>query len=335
MRRRRLTRREKRSKRKKAIIISTLCLLFVMTAGYAAFQTNLSITAKGTIKQKPITIEELKSKAVTSGDGLYADIYESGRYVYKGANPSNYITYNNEVWRIISVETDGTLKIMKNENIGTIAFDKEGYRDSTSNGAGGTYCATASTGCNAWAINDNFVNGSLSGTVLKDAEINTYLNSNYYNTLTAEAKNLIQSHTWAVGAVTYDNTDLAAQITSENNRLWTGNIALMSVSDYLKANTNIGQCGNLSINNTNYTTCSTTNWIYNIVPSGGYLWTISPYSGNSVSVFAILANNDYDGFMGFSPAYRTNRAATPALYLKSYIKLLGTGESSSPYTIVS
>ncbi len=34
---------------------------------------------------------------VASGDGLYADEYEDGKYTYKGANPNNYVTFNNEV----------------------------------------------------------------------------------------------------------------------------------------------------------------------------------------------------------------------------------------------
>lgn len=33
----------------------------------------------------------LKSKVVTSGDGLYEDSTESGRYVFRGANPNNFI----------------------------------------------------------------------------------------------------------------------------------------------------------------------------------------------------------------------------------------------------
>ena len=72
-----------------------------MTVGYAAFQTNINITAKGNILEKGITINDLKKLTVTSGDGLYKDTYETGRYVYKGANPNNYITFNNELWRII------------------------------------------------------------------------------------------------------------------------------------------------------------------------------------------------------------------------------------------
>ena len=65
---------------------------------------------------------------VTSGDGLYKDEYEDGKYTYKGANPNNYITFNDEEagWRIISINSDGTIKIMKNGSIGDIAWDTSG-----------------------------------------------------------------------------------------------------------------------------------------------------------------------------------------------------------------
>ena len=58
---------------------------------------------------------------VTSGDGLYEDEYEDGKYTYKGANPNNYITFNDETagWRIISINSDGTIKIMRDANINT------------------------------------------------------------------------------------------------------------------------------------------------------------------------------------------------------------------------
>ena len=36
-------------------------------------------------------------EVVTTGDGLYKDEYEEGKYTYKGANPNNYITFNNEM----------------------------------------------------------------------------------------------------------------------------------------------------------------------------------------------------------------------------------------------
>ena len=45
-----MRRYRRRNKQKRIIIISSICLLFMITAGYAAFSTNLNITAKGNIK---------------------------------------------------------------------------------------------------------------------------------------------------------------------------------------------------------------------------------------------------------------------------------------------
>ncbi len=39
---------------------------------------------------------------VSSGDGLYEDQYENGRYIYRGQSPNNYVEFNNELWRIIA-----------------------------------------------------------------------------------------------------------------------------------------------------------------------------------------------------------------------------------------
>lgn len=50
--RRRLTRREKRSRNKKIVLVSSICLLLCLCVGYAAFSTQLSLKAKGNIKEK-------------------------------------------------------------------------------------------------------------------------------------------------------------------------------------------------------------------------------------------------------------------------------------------
>ncbi|MCI9110795.1 MAG: hypothetical protein HFH47_03155, partial [Bacilli bacterium] len=265
--------------------------------------------------------------AVTTGDGLYVDEYEEGRYVYKGANPNNYITFNNETWRILAVESDGTLKIMKKDSIGNKEFDSFGLRDSTSNGTGGTYCADGSYGCNAWAVNDNFVNR---GTVLKDAELNTHLNNDYYNTLSSESQNLIQNHTWGIGPVTPSNTDLAAQIASENSTTWNGKIGLMGLSDFIRANTNTEQCGNFKLNNSNRNTCATTNYIVSSVPTSELLWTISPNVDNSIYLFCMDSRGYVDIFDAASGI-----AVCPTLYLTSKINIEGEGTEDNPYKIVS
>ena len=123
--RRRLTRKEKRNKTKKIIITTSISFLFIMVVGYAAFNTQLSLKAKGNIKSKKAS-DMLKENVVDEGDGLYKDIYEDGRYFYKGTNPNNYITFNNETWRILSVETDGSLKIIRKQSIGVRVWDESG-----------------------------------------------------------------------------------------------------------------------------------------------------------------------------------------------------------------
>ena len=319
-------RRRKLAKRKKIITITSICLLLCLSVGYAAFQTNLSITAKGHIKNKQYTVEDLKELAVTAGDGLYKDAYEEGRFVYKGANPNNYIIFNNETWRIISVENDGSIKILRNEVYGVRAFDSEILRDGSSNGAGGTYCANGAYGCNAWAVNDNFVNGSYSGTVLKDAELNTYLNGEYYNGINSD-KDKIVNHNFSVGAVTEDNNDLAAQITNENSYKWNGKIGLITVSEYIRANNNQGTCGTLSLISSNYNICKSTEWMH----YGDTWWTLSPSASDSEYVYR--ANN----LSGISRSLASNNSfgnIRPALYLTPNITLNGMGTETNPYIIV-
>ena len=231
---------------------------------------------------------------VDSGDGLYEDTYESGGYVYKGANPNNYIEFDNgEVWRIIAKEADGTYKILKNELLPEQAWD-------TSNS-------------NNWA---------------RPATLNTYLNGEYYNGLDSSIKDNIVSHTWGIGAVTLDNDDLSSQIASEQGTTWNGNIGLIAHSDYLRANSDMANCGTDKTNYENNETCRNTNWMY---ISGSYWWTISPDADSSDYVWYV----DDGGNLNNHGASDSDRAPRPAVYLKSDITLSGSGTSLDPFKIVS
>ena len=231
---------------------------------------------------------------VSSGDGLYEDTYESGRYVYKGANPDNYIEFDNgEIWRIISKEVDGTYKILKNDLLPRQAWD--------------------SSNSNNWA---------------RPATLNTYLNGEYYNGLDSSIKDNIVSHTWGIGSVIWNNDDLATQIASENGTTWNGNIGLIAHSDYLRANSDMANCGTAKTNGTNYETCRNTDWMY---ISGSYWWTISPYADTSRQVWGVGAG----GILNGSDASNSVLAPRPAAYLKSDITLSGSGTSLDPFKIVS
>ena len=202
---------------------------------------------------------------VESGDGLYEDSYEAGRYIYRGTNPNNYIEFNDELWRIVAKETDGTYKIIRNDIVtfaelgvtdgfsySTIAFDVRNARTTEKN----TYCDDPQYGCGVYAkVEGEFStpSGSKRGTVTEDSTIKKILNDgyssdgvtlNYYNTLSSEAKGQMTSHSFNIGAVEYldesgaEADSISKNIAGEKRHTWTGNVGLANVSDILKASTN-------------------------------------------------------------------------------------------------
>lgn len=316
---------------------SMIGLLCIMSAGYAAFQANLNITAKGNIVDKGITPTELKNTYCnqTSGDGLYKDTYEDGRCIYKGANPNNYVTFNDELWRIISVEKDNKVKIVKNNDIGMHRFDPTGSRTTG-------YCSAALAleyGCNAWMQSSNFINGSLSGVVDKDAELNTYLNTTYYNTLNNNAKEKIINYSWGVGAVPFNSANLQTQITQENQIKWSGKVGLPSVSEYIRTSIN-PKCTNLtsyyySADGSCWKNGESHNWLYKVLTNNSTKigWLLNAHQ-DAYSVFCATGQNEREG--SIDRAYSRGSArlyAYPTVYLKFDIYLKGLGTETEPYII--
>ncbi len=229
-------------------------------------------------------------EVVTTGDGLYEDGYEAGKYTYKGANPNNYIEFDNgELWRIIAKEADGTYKIIRNDVLPNQAWDTNNSND--------------------WEM----------------ATLNTYLNGEYLQTLSDSDK--VLSHSWNIGSTTY-NDNLEGQINDEQAKKWNGKVGLITVSEYLRANTNEVQCSTLNLNNDNYAICTSTNWLR---ISSGYMWTITATTASTqTGVFHIPANGIV---LGRNVSY-TNDVPRPIIYLNSNITLTGSGTQSDPYVIV-
>ena len=307
-----------RKKKKKILIIGSLSLLLFLCVGYAAFSTQLSLRAKGNIKQRKTASEVLLEKVVESGDGLYKDIYEDGRYIFKGANPNNYITFNNEMWRIISVEEDGSIKILKNESIGSMQWD-------TSSSCPLTYNKIKKE--NYLTIVDNII--FLAGDIYDGcsnwnyATLKSYLNETYFNELSTNRNNII-TYEWKVGTISQENDDLSNQILDESKKLWNGKVGLITVSEYLRANTNIEQCGNILLNNANRTTCVTTNWMYTSLNT----WSISAVSSTQGTSTCIQDSN----FI-WNLAVKNSVEVYPSVYLSSNIVITGDGTESVPYQI--
>ena len=291
---------------------------------------------------------------VSSGDGLYEDSYESGRYIYRGQSPNNYVEFNNELWRIIAKETDGTYKIIRDEllpqNAGytTMAFDTVDYRSHENN----TYCWELEQGwasCGVYGkLSETYSrpDGKLSGTITEDSSIADYLNGEYYNGLTPIARAQIQQHVYYIGPVEYydqtGNDSISKNIAEEKMNTWTGNIGLVNVSDVLKASTNpacISATDQLNqMNNSGISTCNS-NYLVDLPDQTTY-WTINN---------AVWESADYSSFVWLAAQYEGTAVldsinagigsifgARPVLYLRSNIQFTsGNGTKSQPFQIVA
>ena len=324
----RKTRHAKLKGQRQILLVGLFVFVTLMTIGYAAFNTNITLHVKGNIKTPPVDMAGVDVTPVTEGDGLYEDEYEEGRYVYKGTDPDNYIMFNNELWRIISKEADGTYKILRNEVLPEkMAFDSLGARTTG-------YCSQGNApfaGCNAWSSTANmvgspseFTNGTFTGTVDADSEMLTYLNGEYLDSITVN-KDKIVNHSFSIGSVTWSNNDLQGQVESENSYKWNGNIGLISVSDYLRANSDMETCGTHSTNNSASTTCRHTNWMY---ISGTVWWTLSPGTDYASNEFRV----DPEGTL-FEYSACISSGVRPAVFLTSNLSLSGSGTESNPFII--
>ena len=334
-------RRRNLKKQKRIIIVSSLCLLLCLCAGYAAFQTQLTIRAKGNIKELPGTeMGGIKVNTVTEGDGLYEDIYEEGRYVYRGSNPNNYIEFNGELWRIIAKETDGTYKIIRNEKLLNRAYDEANHRSTANN----SYCTKPSWGCGVYAaVEGEFSSpsGSQKGTVTEDSSIKIYLNEDYYtNNINETAKGQMTSHSFNIGAVerlsSSSDDSISKNIAGEKMYQWTGNVGLANVSDILRASTNpLCTSATTSYNGTNE--CNSNYLLDKGTASYLYYWTINASSyesgGSSYNAWYGNVNSLYANVDSNSANYSSN-APRPVIFLKSDITLTGEGTKESPFTIV-
>ena len=293
----------------------------------------------GMVVTNPITINDLKSNTVTSGDGLYNN--GDGTYTYKGANPDNYLSFAGSTWRILGIDNQG-VKIISNEKIDLTGYSGVSSSDSTlgkfdientRTTANNSYCTSPSYGCNAWAATSHlvgtpvqFINGSKQGTVTEDASLNIYLNGDYYTNILGANTNII-SGTFNVGPVTYNNNDLAAAKASEASYQWQGYVALATPSEYLAANTDQTNCGTESLNNTNKATCRTTNYLYK---SSSAWWLVSAHSSRTSSVRSV----DSVGNVFSHDASSTN-GVRPVLYLSSNILLEGEGTNDGNIFTIS
>ncbi len=250
--------------------------------------------------------------------GTNEDITE---YRYRGASPKNYVTFNNEVWRILGVfpTDDGTgnienrIKIIKDQSIGNYQWNT-------------TQVASTST-LNNWT----------GATLMK------YLNATYYNSLiNNNSIDMVDDAKYYLGGFNAINSTIQDMYSYErktkntksnefyygtNPNSWTGKLGIMYASDYGYASAN---CETKKLNDTSTTdirVCNTTNWLYNIKVNE---WVMAQYAGGNSATFYVLSG----GVVGTNIANSSYFGVRPTLYLKSEVQITeGDGTSSNPYKL--
>ena len=300
---------------------------------------DYSQAPNGYVEPSVPTIGEQEVEIVTTGDGLYEDSYEDGRLIYRGQNPNNYIMFNDELWRIIAKEVDGTYKIIRNDVLEDRAFDEANHRSTEKN----SYCQNPLVGCGVYAaVEGEFStpDGAVKGTVTEDSSIKIYLNEDYYtNNINSTAKGQMTSHSFNIGAVEKLSSSSAdsieKNISGEKMYTWIGNVGLANVSDLLRASTN-PLCTSATYSQNNQNNCNS-NYLLNSTDFLRY-WTINVYymvtelRYNNI-VWTGISNESLSAVNRVSNASNTN-SIRPVVFLKSDITLSGEGTSDSPYRIV-
>ena len=254
----------------------------------------------------------------TIDNTLQVDSKFATEYRYRGGDSvvKNYVTFNNETWRIIGVipteDTNGNvenrIKIVRDTSIGDMNWNTKGINDWT------------------------------------NATLNTYLNNDYYNTLTTEAKNMIGTAKYYLGGYSDSSitTDVMWQYERKNEANRTGyyhrtnpimqndankKIAIMYASDYGYAASK--ECtSNLYDYNASASCITTNNWLDKSINT----WLLPQVSGNSNSAFGMNSN----GFVNYYSRSVINYefAVRPVLSLSSNVKISGgEGTSQKPYML--
>ena len=323
---------------------------------------NLPITANSLVNNaNPSTLlyadasDSQKKEMWTFSHGATAQTSATTDYRYIGSSPNNYITFNDEVWRIIGV-FDGRIKIIRNESIGSMSRD---YKQS------GVGSSTDDNGSNDWTDSQIMYMLNPTSYKLKDGytEDGTYIydgNSNIIyqlgckpaiiaggatsysctrNTWSLNSTALSQvgeatyylsgSSSYSYDAETYYALERGTKVYSGRSINWTGLVGLIYPSDYAYtfANGVEDTCYTNTYNcNSNNGATPSNSWLYN---SNAQL-TISSSSHTARGLFYISGGGFISG-----DYVRISKIARPVVYLKSYIKLQGTGASDNPYEIIS
>ena len=327
-------------------------------------------SAKATLTKLGQTAKEY---GTTDGDGIYED--NEGGYYYRGANPNNYITLGSDTYRIMSIDSSGNLKVIKDTPLTSIPWDP-GYSTSISgitdaSSTEGTrysststdYCyvssASSYNGCKSWGSKTSTLNSAGTSSVTQmpweagsstlknlptyDSYLNVYLNGGTYPTTSGTTT-----------LTSWYSSNIASNLQSKLvSHLW--NVGPVSSSSSYTLAQNIGQeaaykwRGKVGLMTaTDYVRASTnsacTNFYnyrsnsscYNNSSTHNWLYKSSTQWTMAPSSYSDAYHVWYAGSTYLYDYYaRSSYGVRPVLYLSSDISITGAGTSSSNAFTVS
>ena len=264
--------------------------------------------------------------------------YSEYRYEGEDTLVNNYVWFNNELWRIIGAFPGGTpttsstslgdgapsinntVKIIRDDAIGSFAWDKSNTNDWTK------------ASLNTEILNNLYLN-SLSGTCYFDST-SVGKSCSFEDNGLANVLDFIENATWNLGGYNSSPVTASDMYTYERGTtvysgrpvVTTGMVGLMYPSDYGYSVTN-ANCSHTSTNLYDYdaAACGGKAWLLKY----GDEWTSTPSFQNSSYVFHVNvdANVSY-----ISATY--GYGVRPVLYLKSNIYVTGgDGSINNPYQL--
>lgn len=309
---------------------------------------QISVSAKGSDKCH-IYFDEIPSTAVlhiiekqNEEDGLYqhtTDLEysaEDNNYRYSGLDPNNYITFNDESWRIVGIyEMDGEyqLKIVKTVRLGSFAFDVDAGEHESFNAKSlkteGGYNTeflqlVSASGSNEWETSD----------------LMYYLNTTYYQSLNSENMSQISGNQYYIGSINYSlnyttSKDIYDTVVTKKTTNYYY-IGILDASDVVYGkDTSLWPLKDTSyfdsVNSRNQ--WYSDNWVISEeLDTVCTSMTITPYiyySDMSMLTSYSLINTCYDGFSGTMSA-----SVYPSLFLKPEVIISsGTGTESDPFIL--
>ena len=296
-------------------------------------------------------VDAIKEAYQNSTTTLAYDETVDNNLRYIGADPNNYVLFNDELWRIIGIFDENThgvagtelVKIIRDESIGNYSWD---------NKPSGTGSSTSSYGSNDWSdsalqvvLNEGAYYNRTSVTCPSGRNGAT-TNCDFSSTgLTNNAKSMIETVTWKLGGAAnfrsasnglashWYGYERGTTVYTERPTEWVGEVGLMYPSDYGYATsggstTDREACLAKELYNwdsSSFSDCRNNDWLFN----SAYQWTLTPSSSDSNAVFYVASNGALISSIAIN-----GRGARPSIYLKSNISISGgDGSRNNPYVL--